>query len=919
MFYAYLQQQHTLLTQQQPTRIRQMKQASSRSTTQHRGTPAAEPGGSGSRSPTPDFSDGSDDCEDCHAACVSCSSSCSCSSGCSGSSSDDAAAQRRRRRRDHTERRAARANIGTMTEAIAPAAGHDTAAANVSVAAAAASTPVRGAVPIAATHACVSAAHPSPSVSASPSASVAVAPAADAPLRRRRRSKKAPVVWPAHSLGAYTPPVSRAVLKRKSAATPALHTPFSMPAVAQVRSHIREIQSFNTAAVAGSPAASPPAKSARRASSPSTSTATKAEEESKQEMEDTVVAEHANTAAPAGDAAHDTTQQQDKQHKQQKEQPRSQRPLSSSSPVASKPAGQLSLSDLLAASASSSHAAPTDSDPRASVSSWLARKAAAQEKARRRAEQAAEAAKVEKAAKAQESAAALERWKVKQAQLKAKREADLAKKHEEDAKLQAEKDEQERRRKAAAAKAYKSFLARSAARSAEASARQHLTATQAAQAARDKKRLAKQRFDEWVQRKSDWFVGRVQSIRDKQAAREAHAAAADHAQDGRPEMDDDDPAEEAALDWQWLEREVEQELEAASRSRNPPPPPLPVLKSASSASKPRRTAAGIAERDAALARDQALLDGVLDSVDMELWNKLMAGIECTRDELDRLRENAAISTGSQPRRLLAGDGAPELLDDASGSGTSGVRRAFPTPLRSLHAPEARAMMERDLYGEHDEERKQEAHAPAAHAQAHDADAPAPPVGPVPLHASGFETVQLSQSAAQIYAQRQSAREEAQAAAARRHKAHASPFPTDAASVAREAQLRPGQFAGSYAALAHAKGMDDARGSDDTHAAAAELSHPGSSLPPAVVRSYEAWLRGELSLAMSVPPPPRMSPTRYGTVAAGPDRRDDVNLMHAHSARTDEIIRAQNEQQWPIATAIKDSKLRSSVNTPSARR
>lgn len=810
-------------------------------------------------------------------------------------------------------------SAGTMTEPAATAAQASDASAPT---AAAASTPARASKPIASasTNASaattmrssrrsardVNAANQPGSSSPTPAAAAAAAPAPQPHLRRRRRSKKpaTPVVWPAHSLGAYTPPVSRGVLKRKSAATPSLHTPFAMPAINLARSHIKELQSFTGApapatsaapVVAASPTGSPAAKSARK--SPA-----KSAEESKQAMEDTVVAEHAATAP---NAAHDTTQQ--------KEQKQPQQPPSSPPAVGSKPAGQLSLSDLLHASASSSHAPASD----ASVSSWLARKAAAQEKARRRAEKAAAAEKAEKAAKAKESAAALERWRAKQAEMHAQREAALAKQKADEAKVQADKDTLKRARKAAGDKAFKTFLARAAARSAEASARQHLTTAQTAQAARDKKRLAKQRFDEWVARKSDWFVGRVQSIRDKQAAREAHAA--EQASGAVAPLDDDDPAEEAALDWQWLEREVEQELEAASRAKHRPPPPLPALKPAS-ASKPRRSAAGAAERDAALARDQALLDGVMDSVDIELWNKLMAGIECTRDELDRLRENAAITTGSQQRKLMVGDGAPEI-DDAVG-----VRRAFPTPLRSLHAPEARAMMERDLYGERED------------ATAADASAHAAPVVNVPLHASGYETVQLSQSAAHLYAQRQTAleaaaasravasAEEASAADAAASRPRSSPYPTDAASVAREAQLRPGQFAGSYAALAQAKGMDD----DNENAAPTDavwldrgsrssspLGSAPRSLPPAVVRSYEAWLRGELSLAMSVPPPPRMSPARYGTVAADPDRRDDVNLMHA-GTRTDDIIRAQNEQQWPIATAIKDSKQRS-VNTPSAPR
>jgi hypothetical protein len=489
-------------------------------------------------------------------------------------------------------------------------------------------------------------------------------------------------------------------------------------------------------------------------------------------------------------------------------------------------------------------------EPREAVAEWLQRKSAEQERTRRRAEAKARRVAAERVAKEAESAAALERWQRAAAERDAAREAAQAKQRAIEAAALAAKEEEKAARRAAAEKAYKVFLEKSAARLAAEAKKANLSKAEAARAATAQKRAAKQRFHEWLQKKSEWYLARVAAIKQRAAERRARGLSGQNglAGDQSSVMGEDDPDDEARLDWHWLEREVEAELAAASRAQQEPPAPVnpqgqAVLPDGRSEEQLR------AARAAEHARDQDLLDGVLDEVDMQLWSKLISGIENARDELAALK--AAGAQAPQPSPQQQGSGAQQqhvhvgqLLAEAERErGGPGVSRALPTPLRALRQqqqqqndPEAfQRQLALQRQEAEEEDRFDDFNAAAASAAA---GAPAAASGPavynVPLHSGKYERVQASPSSDRIYASHaqfhsgEAVPAEGPAAAAGGggfnaagvHQAYGasmsassstgvvvppiviyqkrpSPFALDEERLAREVQLRPSEHAGTY--------------------------------------------------------------------------------------------------------------------------
>lgn len=380
---------------------------------------------------------------------------------------------------------------------------------------------------------------------------------------------------------------------------------------------------------------------------------------------------------------------------------------------------------------------------------------------------------------------------------------------------------------------------------------------------------------------------------------------------------EDDPEEEAALDWQWLEREVESELQAASDAhrakRNPPPPAAsPKLGAAAAASQsgvssspgPASAAAAAAAAGASSSRggvdaasDQDLLYGVLDDVDMELWTKLMRGIESTREELDALRAAQHSAFASEQ---IGGSAAGRVLleADRERGGPGPMRVPFPTPLRSLHDREPYTSAAQRAMDDPSEGRGAAAYASGA------------PVIAVSLHASPYERPEFSPTTAELYAYAQAPPSTAAGSTPTPlfHR-RPSPFAVDDVVLARESQIRPAEHTGTYTALVDyeermqtqqqphgASFVPDASLSrsasrarilaSPARAAAAVGPHSSpqlSPLPRGAVRPYEAWLRAEMQQAAtpSAAPAP-ISPGRFGSASASASRRAmaDVNLLHA---------------------------------------
>lgn len=336
----------------------------------------------------------------------------------------------------------------------------------------------------------------------------------------------------------------RPLLKRKSVPTPSVRTEFAMPSL-PARPSLR----------ASLAASLTPARVAAKAAAAAASSRGQQKEENK-ENEASVASQWAaakvasqtpTPSKPAHKIARDAVRDRNDDHDEEYEDDyeaaeaggsarasfaqRSPAPAkgagASASAASARASGGLTLSQL--GNGGNAHAAHDaaltvhESEPRAAVATWLQKKEAESERTRRRAEAAAAKAAEARAAKQRESAEALERWQKKQAELAAEKQAQQAKQRADAAAAKAEKEAAHAARKAAAKKAYAAFLARANAR-AEALARsQRLSAQEAARAARERKRAAQERFQQWVAQKSDWFVGRVQNIKDRQMERKRMA------------------------------------------------------------------------------------------------------------------------------------------------------------------------------------------------------------------------------------------------------------------------------------------------------------------------------------------------------------------------------------------------------------
>jgi hypothetical protein len=158
-------------------------------------------------------------------------------------------------------------------------------------------------------------------------------------------------------------------------------------------------------------------------------------------------------------------------------------------------------------------------EPRPSVAEWLQRKASEDERTRRRAERKAKRIAEARVLKQAESVAALEKWQRAQAEREAAKEVASAKQRADENAANHEKHRMQEERKAAAQKAYAAFLERTALKAAAAAKKENLSKAHALREAAKKKRQAKERFAEWIQNKSDWFIGRVKNIKDKETER----------------------------------------------------------------------------------------------------------------------------------------------------------------------------------------------------------------------------------------------------------------------------------------------------------------------------------------------------------------------------------------------------------------
>jgi hypothetical protein len=350
---------------------------------------------------------------------------------------------------------------------------------------------------------------------------------------------------------------------------------------------------------------------------------------------------------------------------------------------------------------------------------------------------------------------------------------------------------------------------------------------------------------------------------------------------------DDDPDEEAALDWHWLEREVESELAAADEA-NRRLQLTDAQADAAAALVPSAHVQTVAERhaarQAAIDEDERRLNSVLDEVDMELWEKLIGGIQSTRDELNALKAGSSMDDGtiggtpSQVGRLLA--------EAEQQRGGASVHRAYPTPLRTLH----------DSNTIHDNEY---IHHP------YDQHGIPPAVYAVPLHSQRYEQLTTSASSDRIYQQHtllygQSTQTIQDSPSVYSFPRRPSPFTLNSSQQAQEASIRSAEYAGTYSTHTDAETRrHEYTNVVDTHT----LTNPDavhreslvSPLPHRAVRPYEQWVKGEIQSAMTIPTSttrtanphshPHSTPHKQPTTATTVHL--DVNLMHSRIPTTTE--------------------------------
>jgi hypothetical protein len=343
----------------------------------------------------------------------------------------------------------------------------------------------------------------------------------------------------------------------------------------------------------------------------------------------------------------------------------------------------------------------------------------------------------------------------------------------------------------------------------------------------------------------------------------------------------EDPAEEAALDWQWLEREVESELNTADRAKRSRAPVQASSKLSEEdlqaeldeveerVAADGRTEAEIQQaRAAAYARDQEELRGVLDEVDLGLWQRLIGGIESTQEELLALREAGIAAGGRGIGRMLA------EAERETGI-PSHPQRGASVPVRTVHDSDALAAAQRHPYT-----------GGVAGASG--------PVYSIPLHSQRFERPQASHSTDRMYSDmqhpvpalragavaplfrrrpspfasddsHQSVQEAISAAASRGStpslsaSASASSVRLDAAAAAgSQEQVYMHAVTGGAPAVTLSRSASRARilnasperAESDPNSRIAHAAPSASPLPAAAVRPYEAWIRKEMSVAMS---------------------------------------------------------------------
>lgn len=531
----------------------------------------------------------------------------------------------------------------------------------------------------------------------------------------------------------------------------------------------------------------------------------------------------------------------------------------------------------------------------ASVAEWLSAKAAHAERERRRLDKLQRAEAEAKAIKERETKEALAAWEARKAAATAKRTETQRRAKVASDKKSAEKHAAAEERRVACMQAFNAFLARAdAKRKREARVASKAASTRTSDARR-KKAAAKKNFEEWVTRKSEWFVERVRQI--KQRARDRTRGGEENGQrrfgeEGRnvchrrrcAQTNDishyltcfsfscislcvslclagGDPEEEAALDWQWLEKEVEADLNAASatsRGASRSDRRAASLAAAGTtlvadarlgdaAAQIEYEEAVVADADRVLAdgrtvgevvassleaeeADADLLYGVLDEVDLALWTRLMHGVETARDEIARLKH-------AHPN-----DPAARALNQADRERAHApLRVAFPTPLHALREEDGRLREEDGAADEFD----------------------APPFASRP-----------------------------------------SPFATDAASVARESLLRtPGTYALQQLSADDQSQPHITPGSPsasfrrshaarNSHTSPSRSGHHSRPMPTSARAPYASWLRGEMHEALGLETDSAQNSTAAAASPSG----------HARHFLSQRGTTPTAEQRYPVAAA-----------------
>jgi len=402
----------------------------------------------------------------------------------------------------------------------------------------------------------------------------------------------------------------RATLKRKSTRTPAVSAVYPMPA------------SSSTSSVAAS--APPTADRSTRASTSRKQTRSASRTRASAPASSSTRGVEENEVDQAPSSRHSTRSVQ-RSRREGEEERRTGAGLSETEGrAARRPSPSPSVRRTRASSTSAA-----SSPPPPTVQEWLASKRAEQERAARRAARRAEREEKEKEAKKKESQEAYEKWMQKQEEDKLKRSTAAAEKKAEEQRKKAEEEATKQARREQALKAYRQFIERTTkARAAEAAASRQ-SESERRKKEEERREIARQKFDEWVKKKGDWLVERVRKMKKKRKEQNRLADGA---------MNDDDPEEEAALDWHWLEREVAAEMAAAARQAE-----------ARKAEARRRGlelgADGMMHGGMGMESSEpstdSLLYEVLDEVDVEVWAEMARGIEDARAERERLQRDTS--------------------------------------------------------------------------------------------------------------------------------------------------------------------------------------------------------------------------------------------------------------------------------------